>query len=335
MRDLEGLARIADEQLAAVAHRALVNAEQAELADEGIDRDFEHVRHDASRRIWFHFDAFGVITFALEEWRRITFSRAGHQAADDVEQFVHARTGLSGDEADRDEVTFAQRALEWIAQLLGIELLALLEIERHEVVIELDHLVDDLGVRLRPSRSPSDRPAAGRNNRRPCVPPSAGRFSGRHSRPNISRTWASVCLTCASRLSILLMITMRHRSRSFANVIIRSVTASTPEMALTTTPTVSTASRTLSDRPTKSGNPGVSIRLTRVSPASNVQIAASSECWSFFPAGRSRTRSCRVPGSLWRESRPHRATTLRQEGSCPHRRDRPVPDYGYRQCYWP
>ena len=37
MRHLEGLARIADEQLAAVTHGALVNAEEAELADEGID----------------------------------------------------------------------------------------------------------------------------------------------------------------------------------------------------------------------------------------------------------------------------------------------------------
>ena len=147
VRDLEGLARIADEQLAAVAHGALVNPEQAELADEGIDRDFEHVRDDVPRGIRFHLGPLGVITFALEEGRRITLSRVRHQAADDVEQFVNASTSLSGDEADGDEVTFAQRTLEGIVQLLGVDLLALLEIERHQIVIELDHLVDDLGVR--------------------------------------------------------------------------------------------------------------------------------------------------------------------------------------------
>ncbi len=60
---------------------------------------------------------------------------------------MNARASLCRDEADGDEVTFAQRALEGIVQLLGVELLALLEIERHQIVIELDHLVDDLGVR--------------------------------------------------------------------------------------------------------------------------------------------------------------------------------------------
>ena len=43
MRHLDRLARVADEQLRAGAHRALVNAEDAELADERIDGDLEHV----------------------------------------------------------------------------------------------------------------------------------------------------------------------------------------------------------------------------------------------------------------------------------------------------
>ena len=41
----------------------------------------------------------------------------------------------------------AQRLLERIVQLLGGELLALLEVERHELFIELDDLIDDLRMR--------------------------------------------------------------------------------------------------------------------------------------------------------------------------------------------
>src|SRR5437660_11928920 len=43
MRDLDGLARISDEQLAARAHRSLVHAQHSELADVRIDADLEHV----------------------------------------------------------------------------------------------------------------------------------------------------------------------------------------------------------------------------------------------------------------------------------------------------
>ena len=53
----------------------------------------------------------------------------------------------AGDETDRHQMPFAQRRLEGVVQLLRIELLALLEIERHQIFVELDHLVDDLGVR--------------------------------------------------------------------------------------------------------------------------------------------------------------------------------------------
>ena len=51
VRDLDGLAGVADEQLRAGLHRALVHAEDAELADERVDRDLEHVRDDVLRRV--------------------------------------------------------------------------------------------------------------------------------------------------------------------------------------------------------------------------------------------------------------------------------------------
>jgi hypothetical protein len=65
MRDLERLARVADEQLRAGAHRALVHAEHAEPADERIDRDLEHVRDHVTLRIRRHLHALCLSSFAL------------------------------------------------------------------------------------------------------------------------------------------------------------------------------------------------------------------------------------------------------------------------------
>ena len=44
-------------------------------------------------------------------------------------------------------MTLAQRLLERIVQLLGRELLALLQVQSHELIVELDDLIDDLRVR--------------------------------------------------------------------------------------------------------------------------------------------------------------------------------------------
>ena len=57
MRDLERLARIADEELRAGAYRALVHAEHAEPADERIDADLEHVRDHVALGIGRHLHA--------------------------------------------------------------------------------------------------------------------------------------------------------------------------------------------------------------------------------------------------------------------------------------
>ena len=49
--DLERLAAVADEELRVARHRALVHAEDAELADERIHHDLEHVREHVLLRI--------------------------------------------------------------------------------------------------------------------------------------------------------------------------------------------------------------------------------------------------------------------------------------------
>ena len=54
--DLERLLAVVDEQLRVPLHRALVDAEDAELADEGIVDDLEHVGDDVRLRIGRGFD---------------------------------------------------------------------------------------------------------------------------------------------------------------------------------------------------------------------------------------------------------------------------------------
>ena len=56
--DLERLLAVVDEQLRVLLHRALVDAEDAELADEGIVDDLEHVGDDVLLRIGRGFDRF-------------------------------------------------------------------------------------------------------------------------------------------------------------------------------------------------------------------------------------------------------------------------------------
>ncbi len=146
VRDLHGLAAVADEQLGAAADRALVHPEQPELADERVHDDLEHVGDRMTARIRGHGDAFRRVALTLHEGRRVAFGRVRHQARDGLEQFRDAGAGFRGNEADGHEVALAQRLLEGIVQLLGLEFLALLEVQGHEVVVHLDHLVDDPGV---------------------------------------------------------------------------------------------------------------------------------------------------------------------------------------------
>ena len=148
MPDLERLAAVADEELGVLGDRALVHAEDAELADEGIDHDLEHVREHvllrgrARERI-----CCGRLALALVEERRVAFGRVGQQLDDDVEQLGHAGAGARRHEAHRDQMALAQRLLERRVQLLGLDL-ALSRYDRHQLLVDLDHLVDQRAVRL-------------------------------------------------------------------------------------------------------------------------------------------------------------------------------------------
>ena len=94
VRDLDGLARIADEQLAAGTHGALMHAQHAELADVRIDGDLEHVGDHVLSRIGADRHAGGAVAAALEKRRRIAFGRVGHQPLEHLQQLGYACAAL-------------------------------------------------------------------------------------------------------------------------------------------------------------------------------------------------------------------------------------------------
>ena len=65
----------------------------------------------------------------------------------------------------------------------------------------------------------------------------------------------------------------------------RDVIISMPDCALTTIAAVSTASSAPIDCPMKSGNPGVSMRWTRVPLVSQCRSDERNECWYCFSSG--------------------------------------------------
>ena len=88
-----------------------------------------------------------ALAFALGEQRRVAFGRIGGELDEDVEQFRDARTGSRRDEAYGHEMPVAQRLLEWRMQLIGGDF-ALLEVERHQFLVDFDHLIDQRAVRV-------------------------------------------------------------------------------------------------------------------------------------------------------------------------------------------
>ena len=83
--DLERLARIAHEQLRARADRALVHADQAHLADVGVDRHLEHVREHVAGRVRYDLDRHRVLARALEERRQVALGGVGRELAENVQ----------------------------------------------------------------------------------------------------------------------------------------------------------------------------------------------------------------------------------------------------------
>src|SRR5690606_19758598 len=99
---LERLAPIVDEQLRVTTDGALVDAENAELADERIVDDLEHIRDHMLAGVGLGGDRLGLAAAALDEGGRVAFPWIGQQALDQVQQLGYAGTGARGDETDRN-----------------------------------------------------------------------------------------------------------------------------------------------------------------------------------------------------------------------------------------
>jgi hypothetical protein len=82
-----------------------------------------------------------LVARCLDVDRRIALGRIGQERDDDVDQLADAGAGFRRREHHRDQMALAQRALERRVQLLGRDL-ALLEVGLHQLLVDLDHLVD-------------------------------------------------------------------------------------------------------------------------------------------------------------------------------------------------
>ena len=121
------------------------------------------------------------------------------------------------------------------------------------LLVELDHLVDDLGVRGLDRGEVGGAPVRLEEAVDHAIAAAGGEVErqafGAEALAQLREHVGAVRV----RLSILLTMTSRHSSRSRANSMRRCVRLSTPLAALTTTATASTASSTDSVRPRKSG----------------------------------------------------------------------------------
>lgn len=87
MADLKGFAAVADVQLAVFIEGALMDPENAELADKGVDQHLEHMRHQVLARIGRAVQEFGI-RGSLQERFRVGLGGVGKQFDEDVQQFL-------------------------------------------------------------------------------------------------------------------------------------------------------------------------------------------------------------------------------------------------------
>jgi hypothetical protein len=144
---LEGLLALTHVELRVLGDGALVHAKHRDLAHVRIHDHLEHVREHMLLRIGIGVELLAFGGRGFHERRRIALRRVRRELGEDIEEFLDAGPGSRGSEAHRDQMSFTQRLLEGRVQLLGRKLLALLEVDLHQLLVHLDHLVDQGGVR--------------------------------------------------------------------------------------------------------------------------------------------------------------------------------------------
>ena len=155
--DLERLLAVVDEQLRVLAHRALVDAEHAELADEGIVDDLEHVGDHVRLRIGLASIGCAFGADALDERRRVAFARIRQQLRGERPAVrctpapVRAETKQIGTRWPSRRHCSKASCSSWPGQA-GF---AVVEVVVHHRFVDLDDLVDDVLVRSRRPRPKS------------------------------------------------------------------------------------------------------------------------------------------------------------------------------------
>ena len=146
---LDRLPAFADVELRSRRDSSLVDAKHRQPADVGVDLDLEDVRERMQARIGQRGDVGRRAASGgnVDVHGRIALGRIGQQLDDHIQQLADAGAGPGRGEHDRDQVAFAHRALERLVQRLGRDV-ALLEVGLHQLLVHLDHLLDQFLVRF-------------------------------------------------------------------------------------------------------------------------------------------------------------------------------------------
>ena len=179
--NLERLAIVADEKLRISRDRALVDAENPELAHERIHHHLEHVREDMLLRVGLGTEFDRVFALALDEQGRISLGGIRQQFHEDVQE-----PGFRRHFAPRRNtpVPGALRARPFqTARAAGRRNLALFEVERHQCFVDFHDLVNQGAMGVGDGRKIGL--ARGLEKQSTTRwPLSEGRLIGRHSLPN-------------------------------------------------------------------------------------------------------------------------------------------------------
>ena len=138
-RCLDRLLAVVDIKDGISPDRALVHAEDADLADEGVVHNLEDLSDD--REVLVRIGAEGRSVLLLEE-RFIGFAGMRQVADDHLHEVADADEVLRRSEADRDDMSFAERLGDERVQKPRVDM-AFLEVALEHFVILLDHALDE------------------------------------------------------------------------------------------------------------------------------------------------------------------------------------------------
>ena len=138
-RRLDRLLAVVDVKDGVSSDRALMHAEDADLADEGVVHDLEDLSND--RKVLVRIGAEGRPVLLLEE-RLIGFAGMRQVADDHLHEVADADEVLRRSEADRDDVTLAERLGDERVQKPRVDM-AFLEVALEHFVVLFDHALDE------------------------------------------------------------------------------------------------------------------------------------------------------------------------------------------------